>query len=255
MWGPPIKVKVSRAAGFTLVELLVVIAIVGVLLSLALPMLATARNEAKRALCLTNTSSCGQLFHVYSTDNRDLLPNAGPVERTIRAGEQDWRVGGVERGLSNGRWAALFPEDWSGPHWNRALRCPLQPRYDPEAPPGDPARFKAPRFWMSEVVWLDGVLLASARNRAEARHRWNSLFEVTFPSRKVYVFEFPGFCVSNPTGRAWALELGQTPYWPVSTLFFDGSCRRTIIADGRASVLGGWPYFHTPDGVRGWDLP
>jgi len=60
--------KVKRA--FTLVELLVVIGIIGVLLSILLPALSKARDQANATLCQSNMHQFYNLFTLYSDDYR-----------------------------------------------------------------------------------------------------------------------------------------------------------------------------------------
>ncbi len=78
--------RLSR--GFTLIELLVVIAIIAVLISVLLPVLASAREEANLAFCLSNLRTLVLTAQSYMEDEADLvLPwhmgfDAGPETPT-----------------------------------------------------------------------------------------------------------------------------------------------------------------------------
>ena len=58
---------------FTLIELLVVVAIIGILASILMPSLQSAREKAKRAVCKSNMKQCGIATTMYGDDNDSHL--------------------------------------------------------------------------------------------------------------------------------------------------------------------------------------
>lgn len=67
-------VSQSRKRGFTLIELLVVVSIIALLISILLPSLKRARNQAKDVVCRSNMHQLGVMVHYYLDDNQDRLP-------------------------------------------------------------------------------------------------------------------------------------------------------------------------------------
>lgn len=57
---------------FTLIELLVVITIIAVLAAILFPVMASAKNAAKGAACLSNMRQIGLAAHLYLSDNDDV---------------------------------------------------------------------------------------------------------------------------------------------------------------------------------------
>ena len=63
--------------GFTLIELLVVIAIISILASILFPVFARARENARRASCMSNVRQIGLGFMQYTQDYDEMYPKIG----------------------------------------------------------------------------------------------------------------------------------------------------------------------------------
>jgi prepilin-type N-terminal cleavage/methylation domain-containing protein len=70
----------ARPRAFTLVELLVVVAIIALLVGILLPVLATAKDSARRSVCAGNLHQVSIAFAMYLGQNNDVYPcQADPV--------------------------------------------------------------------------------------------------------------------------------------------------------------------------------
>lgn len=74
-----------RNGGFTLIELLAVIAIIGILAGLLLPVLASAKERAKRLQCLNNLRQVNLSLRMYADSNNEKFPQ-------VMAGRWAWDV-------------------------------------------------------------------------------------------------------------------------------------------------------------------
>ncbi|HEX2998910.1 MAG TPA: prepilin-type N-terminal cleavage/methylation domain-containing protein [Armatimonadota bacterium] len=92
--------------GFTLIELLVVIAIIAILAAILFPVFARARENARKANCLSNCKQIGTAFTMYAQDFDERLP-AGAGDNMVNGGYNRW-------------YNAVMPYI---KNWN-ALRCP-----------------------------------------------------------------------------------------------------------------------------------
>ncbi len=63
-----------RKKGFTLIEVLVVIAIIATLAAILFPVFASAREAARKTVCLSNLRQIGMAIQMYATDHNDCFP-------------------------------------------------------------------------------------------------------------------------------------------------------------------------------------
>jgi prepilin-type N-terminal cleavage/methylation domain-containing protein/prepilin-type processing-associated H-X9-DG protein len=97
----PISTVTSRKKGFTLIELLVVIAIIALLAAILFPVFARARENARKASCLSNMKQLGLGFAQYIQDYDSRYPGAGQIQKWQNGGH--WITGNVNAlpGLTN----------------------------------------------------------------------------------------------------------------------------------------------------------
>jgi prepilin-type N-terminal cleavage/methylation domain-containing protein len=72
------KIRSHKTSAFSLIELLVVVAILGVLVSLLLPSLSKARQNAENLHCLANGRGAAVIMLNYMGDSKGFIPPLGP---------------------------------------------------------------------------------------------------------------------------------------------------------------------------------
>ena len=72
----PRKSTFSKRTGFTLIELLVVIAIISILAAILFPVFARARENARRASCMSNLKQMGLATMMYVQDYDEKYPRS-----------------------------------------------------------------------------------------------------------------------------------------------------------------------------------
>jgi prepilin-type N-terminal cleavage/methylation domain-containing protein/prepilin-type processing-associated H-X9-DG protein len=119
-----------KGKGFTLIELLVVIAIIAILMSILMPALYRAREQGKRAICLSNLKQLTLAWILYADDNDDKIVN-GDVGEITKVNEtpwvlKDWQAGmTLDQKINAIKGGALFP------YCGRSLKlykCPVAGR-------------------------------------------------------------------------------------------------------------------------------
>jgi prepilin-type N-terminal cleavage/methylation domain-containing protein/prepilin-type processing-associated H-X9-DG protein len=114
----------SRRRAFTLVELLVVIGIIALLISILLPSLNRARENAKQVQCLSNLRQISLALVMYTQGNKDLLPGGGePAQK---------------------RWDWIYWDVAAGAPFNDVGQSALAPYLSPSNTKFNPAYFSCP---------------------------------------------------------------------------------------------------------------
>lgn len=79
-----------RGRGFTLIELLVVVSIIALLISILLPSLRSAREQAKAVACMANQSGLARGCATYQADWNGWLPGSPGTSGSVLLGREDW---------------------------------------------------------------------------------------------------------------------------------------------------------------------
>jgi prepilin-type N-terminal cleavage/methylation domain-containing protein/prepilin-type processing-associated H-X9-DG protein len=74
---PAARLQPAQPVGFTLIELLVVIAIIAILAAILFPVFARARENARRAACMSNMKQIGVAAAQYTQDYDERMPVMG----------------------------------------------------------------------------------------------------------------------------------------------------------------------------------
>lgn len=160
----PITAGRQTQSGFTLVELLVVIAIIALLISILLPTLSKARDQAKRVNCQSNLRQIAIASTMYANAFRGWLPHGQPLAGPF----------GYEYLLdARGPWGVLFDA--------RTLPLDLPPNSNNRTEPG-----------VADFMFCPGqittqFLQPNSNNRAcyQARYFYSPKASVPFAARRV----------------------------------------------------------------------
>jgi prepilin-type N-terminal cleavage/methylation domain-containing protein len=123
-WSSRASVAAIRALcsrGFTLIELLVVIAIIAILAALLLPVLAKAKQRAKRTVCLNNLRQMTLADTIYCNDNGQLPPPSDFIPSSISVARLTQMAQTIGMTVPPGP-ASTWPKRADQPKW---FNCPI----------------------------------------------------------------------------------------------------------------------------------
>jgi prepilin-type N-terminal cleavage/methylation domain-containing protein len=152
------KRPVHRPA-FTLIELLVVIAIIGILVSLLLPAVQSAREAARRLQCNNNLKQIGIALHNYEGTYRTFPPASSAPSRTTeppppyRHGWVAMTLPWIEQTNVQGMYSVAV--HWYDPPNSQVIQIPLAVYHCPSADLGRSATSKAAVFGVRTAAAWD----------------------------------------------------------------------------------------------------
>lgn len=175
-----------RVRAFTLIELLVVVAIIALLISLLLPGLSRAREQAKSTVCLSNMRSLGLAVATYLQTNQDRFPTVGLGHGGQSNMQNSWVMLLAREYARNGG-------DTTGSGSSADLRTQVQ---DIRRCPSDQSEFfTKPNQIGTDRVWRQTSYAGSyyyeldeqaAREVFNKSHAFRTLDHVTRPAATIY---------------------------------------------------------------------
>jgi prepilin-type N-terminal cleavage/methylation domain-containing protein len=160
--------------GFTLIELLVVIAIIAILAAILFPVFARARENARRASCMSNLKQIGLGVMQYVQDYDEKYP--GPMYASkYFTGPSTWQLATKGDGSPGGTYTTLAPDESVRDHFKtwadsifpyvksvQIFKCPSS-YVDPDA------------LSYAYSSGIGGTYLSSFANEPNASNNWDSV--------------------------------------------------------------------------------
>ncbi len=145
-----------RRAAFSLVELLVSIGVIALLMSVLVPSLGRARNQARSVTCMSRVRQLGLAFHAYAHDHDDYALPTCVNARTFWWGQLN--PDGVDhtRGL-------MWPYLASELRAQGVYECPAQ-AYGTYGLQGKPFNEPDDPKWITSTYGYNGYFLSPARS-------------------------------------------------------------------------------------------
>lgn len=206
--------------GFTLIELLVVVAIIALLLSILLPSLSGAREQAKQVQCGSNLSGIGKGVEMCKLENRGHTPHWDDGE-TPDIGHQEFLLS----------WAdLLYDLDYLSS--DDVYVCPSDKR------PDELTRAQAVD-WVFRYVNDMGV---------GEQPKWG--VRTSYAASAITCYSFPGDRYKDPARQVYAMDGYWSWFWNLNAYWFYSSKFAAANGDHMSSLDWGDPWVGWRHGNR-----
>lgn len=230
-----------RTKGFTLIELLVVIAIIALLLSILMPSLQKVKEQARRAICMSNQRQIYIGSAGYSQSNEDVLLMGyqyGAKQYNYPVWDQDYVVWGP---LYEGGYVES-QDSWHCPayrsKWKEVTKAwPPEDLISGKIDPADVLRYAAVSTYGSrpDVNW---IAISVDNWEPEEKIKW-----INISSRKAYISDW----CSDP----FYLSLGHKD--GLNVLSLDGSSKWVRLDESQTfGVYGEYSIEEIVEMLRDW---
>ena len=199
--------KAQQQYGFTLIELLVVIAIIGILASILFPVFARARENARRASCMSNMKQMGLGLMMYTQDYDEQMPNSSILHSGI--GQYTFPSGALAD-VSTEPWYSLifaYMKNW------QVFNCPSE----------DPALYYNGRYNITTFPYSYNYVAPVPQGSCTTK--WDCGISMgppndaagTQPAAKLAAIEDPAGTIFVVEGSAAVTQFRKAPYLPTET--------------------------------------
>ncbi|AQQ70329.1 PilD-dependent protein PddA [Limihaloglobus sulfuriphilus] len=189
--------RASISRGFTLIELLVVISIIALLMSILMPALTRARDQAKTVICKARQKDIGLAINFYVNDHNGLLMASWPVGNEPKPGQ-----------LAHDSYYHWFAR--LAPYYNRKegrtdtgyydyelLRCPTQDKLTKIAKTQTNIENPGPDVEIIGYRGIYGYNLYFCQRKNFPDYQWKRLGDIQQPSTLPLIGDISGYGYSE----------------------------------------------------------